>query len=535
MELAHRLTSQRLTKPVKGWLPNTLKEHLQQHTSNPTTWKHVLHLMPTWARNPATAPPDLPQLPTNAAVIHRAVKGTTSDDIILLLDEIVQVQATPGKRVSVHFKNHDQPYLLLEKTDTGTLDLSHKDRIPHPLTLPQIEGSRADIMVQHWLKSPILQTARTAVISTYLQNRWYTIDRGIHIKPNSRQTATLINRIVHQRAGPIMSPTDARKTCIPLTEAVRTLLHPETWERAHNQGTPVATFTYNLSHTLGQDLCHLAETNPGAVAWVLAYNHTQNTLDHPGQFITMAKNMLHAAGLEPANWKYAATMDSSHMKNLTQHPSNPTEVALLLNAMAQARATPTENTSREILRSILPLGFYHPATTAPTHPRRYNVTRMIMLLCRESARLQATNGEHRQRLLTQSAREVLDYILHIFGQHEPTTIRASTWNGLLKASNRWHETIQRHPALPARQKPAYQSWTSLVGPLTYGPYTIVPLTDSTQLEEESQIMKNCVSGYTYRCTSGHSRIFSLQKQDRRIATGQITILANGWKESQTKG
>ena len=538
MDLAYKLTSKALTKPINGWQPTGLKEHLHQHAAHPTRWKDIIHLMPPWAKHPQDTYPNLPKLPTNSDVIERAAKGTPSDDIILLLDEAIQVHATAGKRASVHFKHRSAPYLVLKKTHDGTLHASHGERPANCLTLPTPLGTPSQTITQHWLDPIDLQAARTAVVFTYLNDHWDTINHGNNRKPNLRQSGNIMHRIAAQRSGPIISPLDLRNSYIPLMEAIRTLLHPQTWERAHNLDAPVNTFKYNLSLTLGQELLLLADTNPGAVTWVMAYSQTQDTPSHPGQFITLAKNMLLSAGLEPANWKYAATMDRPTMNRLTQHPNASHNTALLLNAMAQARATPTENTTQEILRAILPhvttQGRTHLLNTGPQHPLRYNVTRMTMLLCRESARLHKNNGEHQQKQLTQAAMGVLDYILHLLRQDE-NNIRSSTWNGLLKASNRWHEDIRRQQALNRQQPQPYQSWHSLVGTLTSGPYTVVPLTDNVQLQEESIMMGNCVNGYTRGCLAGPSRIFSVQKGGRRVATGQITIVANKWRETQTRG
>ena len=539
MNLAHRLTNHRLTKSIKGWTPNHLSEHLHQHALHPTTGKEILHLMQLWAKHPQDKYPDLPKLPTNSDVIERAAKGTPSDDIILLLDEAIQVHATAGKRASVHFKHCTAPYLVLKKTHDGTLHASHGERPANYLILPTPPGAHPQTITQHWLNPIHLQAARTAVVYTYLNDHWDTINHGNNRKPNLRQSGNIMHRIAAQRSGPIMSPLDLRNSYIPLMEAIRTLLHPQTWERAHNLDAPVNTFKYNLSLTLGQELLTLAGTNPGAVTWVMAYSQTQDTPSHPSQFITLAKNMLLSAGLEPANWKYAATMDRPTMKRLTQHPNASYNAALLLNAMAQARATPTENTAQEILRAILPnvttQGRTHLLNTGPQHPLRYNLTRMTMLLCRESARLHENNGEHHQRPLVQATMEVLDYILHLSRQDENNIIRSTTWNGLLKASNRWHEDMRRQQALNRQQPQPYQSWHSLVGTLTSGPYTVVPLTDNVQLQEESIMMRNCVNGYTRGCLAGPSRIFSVQKGGRRVTTGQITIVANEWRETQTRG
>lgn len=539
MDLAYKLTNNTLTKPINGWHPTAVKEHLHQHAIHPAKWKDIIDLMLPRAKHPQDTYPDLPKFPTNADVIGQAAKGTPSDDIILLLDEAVQVHGTAGKSASVHLKNSATPYLILRKTHNGTLHASHREQPANCLTLPTPPGAHPQTPTQRWLDPIHLQTARTAIVYAYLNDHWDTINHGNNKKPNLRQSGNIMHRIAVQRNGPIMSPLDLRNTYIALTEAVRTLLHPQTWERAHNLDPLVNTFKYNLSLTLGQDLLTLVDTNPGAVVWVMAYSQTQDTPCHPGQFITLAKNMFISAGLEPANWKYAATTDHLTMKKLTQYPTTPHNAALLLNAMAQTNATPTENTTQEILQVILPhvtnQGRTHLLNTGPQNPLRYNLTRMTMLLCRESARLHENSGEHHQRPLVQAAIGVLDYILHLSRQDENIFIRSTTWNGVTKASNRWHQNMQRQQALHSQKPHHYQSWRSLVGPLTSGPYTVVPLTDNVQLQEESKIMNNCVSGYTRGCVAGPSRIFSVQKDGRRVATGQITMTSGQWRETQTRG
>jgi len=52
-------------------------------------------------------------------------------------------------------------------------------------------------------------------------------------------------------------------------------------------------------------------------------------------------------------------------------------------------------------------------------------------------------------------------------------------------------------------------------------WSIVELTSGAQLHAEGDALEHCVAGYGPRCVAGHSAIFSLQREGKRIATIEL--------------
>ena len=53
--------------------------------------------------------------------------------------------------------------------------------------------------------------------------------------------------------------------------------------------------------------------------------------------------------------------------------------------------------------------------------------------------------------------------------------------------------------------------------------SIVPLCSTPELPKEGRHMRHCVGTYTYKCSNGASRIFSIRQGDATIATTELSL------------
>ena len=87
---------------------------------------------------------------------------------------------------------------------------------------------------------------------------------------------------------------------------------------------------------------------------------------------------------------------------------------------------------------------------------------------------------------------------------------------------------------PLSHQPVNLKWDSLLDTIAIGDLTIMPLTDSAQLREEGESMKHAVAYYDFFCQQGISRIFSIRRDEERIATGELRLREDRWTVSQVR-
>ena len=159
---------------------------------------------------------------------------------------------------------------------------------------------------------------------------------------------------------------------------------------------------------------------------------------------------------------------------------------------------------------------------------------LLQALLREFVR----TNPHRDREALAQATDILDYARH-FAQCE-LPINHPCWQDLYHASTTWHRRFQddlkdQWADILQRRGNRYLAWNSPLDPLHLGEYLVVPLTDELALHQEGQAMIHCVGTYGGQCAGGGSRILSVQVQDNRVATGEIRLDGDTWRNAQTKG
>ena len=78
-------------------------------------------------------------------------------------------------------------------------------------------------------------------------------------------------------------------------------------------------------------------------------------------------------------------------------------------------------------------------------------------------------------------------------------------------------------------------WVPRLEPYQDGGYGVVELTSATELADEGAAMHHCVGTYAERCLRGGLRIFSIRKDDSRVATAELQERDGAWRLAQLKG
>ena len=89
-----------------------------------------------------------------------------------------------------------------------------------------------------------------------------------------------------------------------------------------------------------------------------------------------------------------------------------------------------------------------------------------------------------------------------------------------KLSRDWHEAVAANMSGPEYQFP--EPWCP--GGQS-GDFDIVPITNSSELYREGKLMHHCVGTYAGRVRCGASYVFSVRKDNERIAT--LELIKNG--------
>ena len=367
----------------------------------------------------------------------------------------------------------------------------------------------------------------------------------------------------------------------PAARAAASLADRKAWDMAHavskgkhsiDRGT-VTLDQHNWAASAAPFLGSLLRTNPGAVTWLFAFCkypvQDSGPVQHPGQIISTVRDHMRQSGLKDRNWRAAATLPVQVMHMLTAW-CKPDAAAAALNLIGAAGSTPSPGTAGAIAFAMNPrnngaiafamnprnngaIAFaMDPRNNGAPRAESRNEERVLTLACRESGQHGADSPGDLQ--VRQNMRDALDYAAAM--DAAGTQVRSTRWNGLLKASEKWHRereharTQSEWEKLVSSLNGRYRAWNTMIPEAGTGGFWeeisrekgfwaegfwAEALTDERQLNEESLEMDHCVILYGRRCAGGRSRIFSLRKDGQRVATGEIALEEDGWREQQTRG
>ena len=499
-----------------------------------TPWNQVMENFPKTVQD-ATPPvkprPRNKQAPTretakktSTTIVRSIVNGPALGELKALLTNVLTLEADQDN-VILRTKDSKEPVFQAKRLHNNTIHIDAPSYWHAGLDLPD-PGILGTPDPSWTTRGHAVDTA-TRIAQRYLTENWETLAPEPDLPlPSHHRTSAAVEHLV--------SGLD-EKLSLELADAIRSLIDTEIMEEARKFTPHVTLQSYNVTAAIGHQMDHLLSSNPGAVQWAIHRVIIDGPLNHPGQVITAARETMAQAGLHPGNWKFAATLDENTMRQLCLKTQDEEQGTLLLNAMAHTKSVPTQNMLDYALGNVS-----HLLTENNTGIRRDNALSMMNLMFKED---RDNPGFASTSIFNVQASNAADYVRNMNTEQQP--VRATTWKGLLRASDRWHKTLrnaritQQWINLLEQQDNHYHAWDSALGTTELDEYTAVPLGSEYHLYQESLAMHHCVIGYGPQCAQGNSRIFSILKDGEPAATTEIKFVQGtswgAWQETQTRG
>ena len=181
-----------------------------------------------------------------------------------------------------------------------------------------------------------------------------------------------------------------------------------------------------------------------------------------------------------------------------------------------------ERLTSDVLRSAAALcaNYSHPS-----------VRQVAGLLVTEACRVRVDHGD-----LLQESEQLLQWVAEFGWEALGETPR--TWGRFYRnLSRRARDERDRieAEAQAAEALARERRWLEGLKPYRDGGFEVVELTDAVTLADEGAAMRHCVGTYADRCLRGNTRIFSVRKADKRIATARIEKREKAWQLAELRG
>ena len=510
----------------------------------PLPWEAITALIPHKA-NKAANPPRHVRSCTNSTM-HHLVNSTRADPLKLIADRTLTFHTVPGKSVALYEDPTEPPILLFTRHPDGTISgqvdntaTSWYNPANTDLPDPKDPLLARTVTLQHRLSIALSKAAHD-----YVKANWKNVGPWATCRiPSQDQLSSTLKPVGFTTPEHCKNPLNHWDLLRRLTTDIASLLDPQHYRTAQTIAGSASLKAYNVTASNHQCLADLARSNPGAASWLLIREELPaHPVKHPGQLVSQVKSSMLKAGLEPRNWRFTATLPHQVMVPLAKRATN-TNAALILNAAARVNSRPHPDVAHALSALLEPPPQFH-LTNTPASPPDNTVTlannaKFVSISCQESARILRQIPELHQPDLQEALPSLRDYVNHLSSDNQQLT--ATTWGGLIKASDKWHrqDAIRQRDITWNQYLQAsdghYLAWHSALPTVRVGAYTITPLTDEKQLHFEAAYMDHCVYRYGKDCASGRSRIFSISKDNSKVATTQITNHNGKWTHSQTRG
>lgn len=231
-----------------------------------------------------------------------------------------------------------------------------------------------------------------------------------------------------------------------------------------------------------------------------------------------------AAGMSAQGWRFLVRQDNAVLRCLLQFlpPSagNLDLFARLINLLASA-----------LQHEKLPIGRCQPALRGverildrpriQADPVREENARLFLRAIAR-ARLSARQEAN----LAHEAQDVSDFV-----HAHPGLLGRATWASLCRRSDNWHRKL-----LIAVDPAQDVHWPALLPRHAVGPFVAVELNSGYLLAEDGLQQRHCIGTYANACASGATRVFSLRRQGKRVATIELQRRHDGaWQMVQMRG
>ena len=142
------------------------------------------------------------------------------------------------------------------------------------------------------------------------------------------------------------------------------------------------------------------------------------------------------------------------------------------------------------------------------------------------ALVRASLDDVQMRNLDHDAQDVSDFVYNC-----PGVLKGATWRSLCRRSDDWHRAllIAVDPATDVR-------WPALLPRFVTGPFEALELDCGQLLAQEGLEQRHCIGTYVNACSTGASRVFSLRRGGKRVATLELQRTHDAsWRLVQIRG
>ena len=454
---------------------------------------------------------------TQTPTVRAILQSGEGQRLLHGMQERITLNQQPGRQALIQDNRTGKVLIGISRDTDGTLTLRGSLRgtpnpvLPHPLRdLPTDPAwsCRGELNLQ------MVQEARKIVTRHPL---W--VQAGFVRPPTPGHLKTAMLELSgHRNPEQLLS---AR-----FIQAVRQLVDPGTWEMTQELFPDTTIGQYNSVQASREPIRQLLIHNPGAIAW--AAHHYMMRIQHPGQTVALVRSHLALGGILGPAWKHSAKLNPRTMRAVceTQDPTR------LLQAIAASRSQPVPECIPAINSMILLDHGWRHAGSRLLDP-------LLQLACQQAQEVahdpQAVQ-EFRDQLTS-----IRDYCHHLAQDRQPLWTRS--WKRALRLAIQWHrQTTQEarvrqwENIMRSRESGPLRWESCLTGPVRIDGMTFTPLCSEEELRDESARMNHCVIHYGEQCHAGHSRIFSVQKDAKPLATLEINPGPGGtWQTAQLRG
>lgn len=129
----------------------------------------------------------------------------------------------------------------------------------------------------------------------------------------------------------------------------------------------------------------------------------------------------------------------------------------------------------------------------------------------------------------------VDWLFHYLanGGAPDTHQKKAGWQWIDRQSDAWHASLIEDQA--RQQTAANHKWCSAIATYREGDYEVIPLLSSIDLAVDGAKMHHCVATYDTYCHEGRSRIFSIRREGKRVATAELVFNGRSWRLNQNRG
>ena len=478
----------------------------------------------------------------NGEALNKFTSYISDLQLLQIGEKSIVAESLSGNRISVH---SDQ---------NGKLEV-----FPLSLTQSTVPSGHNGVMPAGWSVMGFGTEALTNVLKEVVDEYWdENVADSTLRKPN--QDLLLKNAHHIRNAYPeICGQFEDRALAAKIVSAVSRLVRSDIMDLAHSVLNKhrsddnihtISVQQYNKVASGANAFKSLSQTNWIAAYWYLrddGLDSPDESVNHPGQVITLVRNRLSSLGFDLRNWRKLTYVSPEMVHKVLDAKKLVNTKAYILNILASEQVEPDPIF---FVRTPDSFGwnadFFGPEQSddiwTENEDASFTATedRVYRLVLKESGRIRGENSDQLPQLqLMAQYNDAVDMAVDMSYYNQP--LHSTTWNGVVRQCEQWHRARNANSYAHYWQKILrennghYNGWNSLVSEQEIDGYTAIPLTDEKSLYEESLEMSHCVATYGPKCLSGYTRLFGIYQEDEHIATAEVQYYGSRWSSAQVRG